>query len=113
MLDSLNVQTGIRHEIVVYKKLNQIKGSLIAVEDLPFCKRHGYQDEGEYRVIYENANEALSIKNISINLSCIEKITFSPFIYPQLFEAMKEIITKIPGCEKLKLDRSTLVNNPN
>jgi hypothetical protein len=113
LLDSLNVQTGIRHEIVVYKKLNQIKGSLIAVEDLPFCKRHGYQDEGEYRVIYENANEALSIKNISINLSCIEKITFSPFIYPQLFEAMKEIITKIPGCEKLKLDRSTLVNNPN
>lgn len=113
LLNLLSEKTGIRHEIVVYKKLNQVKGSLIAVEDLPFCKRHGYLDEGEYRVIYENANEALPIKNISINLSCIEKITFSPFISIPLFEAMKEIITKIPGCEKLKLDRSTLVNNPN
>jgi hypothetical protein len=113
LLNLLSEQTEIRHKKVDYKKLNQIKEFLIADEDLPFCKRHGYLDEGEYRVIYENANDAQSIKNISINLSCIEKITFSPFIPQPLFEAMKEIITKIPGCEKLKLYRSTLVNNLN
>lgn len=68
-------------------------------------------DEGEFRVIYSDSEKERQFLDCDIKLSYIKRITLSPWMPKALFEASKSTLKDIPGCEKLVIARSTLVDN--
>jgi hypothetical protein len=111
LLDIVRRIPGVTCEPVDYKTLNKMRGKNHPVNWLPFIKRHGFQDECEFRIIYESKRATLSTKDIKIPLTSIEKITLSPWIKKALLKSVKESIQSINGCNKIKIYRSTLVGN--
>ena len=94
-----------------YLKLKDAKKRKPTIDELPFIKRYAFEDEDEFRIIFESTDLILPIKNISIPLSSIEKVTLSPWAPPILAKHIKEILKSIPGCENLDIVRSTLIGN--
>jgi hypothetical protein len=78
---------------------------------LPFLKRFPYGDEREFRAIYETKETKIQTLEIAIPLSCIERITLSPWIPATLAAHLKRTIRDIDGCENLEVVRSTLISN--
>jgi hypothetical protein len=111
LIEAVDQVSGTSYGSLEYLKLKAMRKGPIPLEKLPFIKRYGFKDEWEFRIIYESENLSSPTKDIGIPLSSIEKITFSPWIPETLAGPMKNIIHTINGCEKLKIIRSTLVNN--
>lgn len=111
LLNAINDQPGISFDSVNYLKLSQMRENNVTLARLPFIKRYGFQDECEFRVIYESRRSAIMTKDIAIPLSAIEKVTLSPWIPKVLASPLKGAICSIQGCAKLKVGRSGLVGN--
>ncbi|MGB9456936.1 MAG: DUF2971 domain-containing protein [Bryobacteraceae bacterium] len=111
LLKAVGARQGLRGDAVVYRKLNEIRKKPIATEDLPFLKRYPFQDEDEFRLIYESKDEELSKLDIPVPLSCIDRVTLSPWLHHDLLSAVRQLLQKIEGCAKLRITRSTLINN--
>jgi hypothetical protein len=77
----------------------------------PFLKRKAFEDEREYRIIYESSTERLQSKQVSIKLSCIRKVTLSPWLPESVADAVIDVIRGIKGCEGLLVNRSSLIDN--
>jgi hypothetical protein len=110
LFHALKAQAGIRMGDVRYLTLEEIKTKTMTVAELPFLKRFPFQDEDEYRAIYESASRVSSF-DIAIPLASIERITLSPWVHPALVPYMKETVKSIDGCDKLKVSASTLIGN--
>lgn len=82
------------------------------VKNLPFLKRKGYIGEQEYRIIYEN-REKMSEKRMRFDINSIKKIRINPWVSDKGYEAIKETIITLPGCQKLKgiISKSGLVTS--
>jgi hypothetical protein len=108
---------GTYNDSVIYRSLHQIeklgqnqnKDDLVAI--FPFLKRFGFQDEKEYRIIYESKSEEISTKDIPISLSCINKIILSPWLDHDLFTRIKDEIRSIDDCQELEISRSRLTDS--
>jgi len=74
-------------------------------------KRKPFKDEGEFRVILESRTEALETFDVPFDLSAIKRITLSPWLAKPVAESVKHVIRMIDGCDKLKVSRSTLIEN--
>jgi hypothetical protein len=77
----------------------------------PFLKRKQFEDEDEFRIIYESGTENLQFKRVRIDLSCIHKVTLSPWLPQPIAESVIDIINKIDGCSELTVNRSSLLDN--
>ena len=51
------------------------------------------------------------MKDIPIPLSCITRITLSPWVHESLTKHIKNVLIGIDGCEKIEIVRSTLIGN--
>jgi hypothetical protein len=103
---------SVRTRAVAYKEIQQIRGQAeIKLEDLPFIKRFPYRDEQEFRVIFVSQDEAVEHKDYPIEMSCIRRITLSPWMSKALAASVKKTLRSIPGCSMIKISRSTLVDN--
>jgi Protein of unknown function (DUF2971) len=111
LLKAARQQSGTRAQTVTYLKLTDIKNKTVATEDLPFLKRRAFEDEDEFRVIYESATETKTTLDLPIPLSSVERITLSPWIPPALAEHVKRVLRSVDGCANLKVVRSTLIGN--
>lgn len=111
LLRSLRSQEGLRAQSVRYLTVNEINKKRLAVEDLPFLKRYPYEQENEFRIIFESKMERKSRLDIAISLSSIDKITLSPWIHPALSGELKAVLKSIEGCKSLRVVRSTLIGN--
>ena len=111
LLQVLRGKSGIRFGLVNYLTLTEMRKERNTKDLLPFIKRHGFQDEREFRIIYEDKKVAIPTRDIQIPLSRIERITLSPWLPKALDESVKNTIRSIKGCEKIKIARSTLVGN--
>jgi hypothetical protein len=96
---------------VTYMTLSKIRSKNLKVTDLPFLKRHAFEHEDEFRIIYTSKADRLSKLDISIPLSCIEKITLSPWMNSGLSHYVKQTLWAIKGCNDLEIVRSTLISN--
>jgi hypothetical protein len=96
---------------VTYLKLDEIRKKKLKVAELPFLKRHAFEHECEFRMIYTSKTDKLSSLDIALPLSCVEKITLSPWMHPSLSENVKKTLRAIGGCEDLDIVRSTLIGN--
>lgn len=113
LLRQLPQSKGYRFGSVEYKSLEDMREKVPAINDLPFVKRLGYQDEQEFRLVYENNSERLAAKSVSIDIACIDKIALSPWLPKALINTMRGTVASIDGCEHLGelLTRSSLTGN--
>jgi len=111
LLDAVRKHAHIHMHSVTYMTLSKIRGTRLKVPKLPFLKRHAYEHEDEFRIIYTSTEDKLSTLDISIPLSCIEKITLSPWMHSNLSHYVKQTLWAIRGCSNLKIHRSTLISN--
>jgi hypothetical protein len=113
ILKAVKKQVGVRAKAVQYLTLADIRDIEVKTAALPFLKRAAYEDEREFRIIYESSNKKESSLDIAIPLACIERITLSPWIPSALSDHVKCTIKEIDGCSALKVYRSTLISNEN
>jgi hypothetical protein len=84
---------------VTYLKLDEIRKRKLKVAELPFLKRHAFEHECEFRMIYSSKADKLPSLDIGVPLSCIEKITLSPWMHPSLYRNVRKTLHAINGCE--------------
>ena len=80
------------------------------VEEWPFLKRKPYQDEAEYRILYESHTPNDQLLNVFINLAAIQKITFSPWMPLPIMRSLAKIIMNFDECRDIDVRRSNLLD---
>jgi hypothetical protein len=100
----------VRHGPVRYLKLGEMRNERLTTEELPFVKRYPFEDEREYRIICDSRNECQSL-DLTIPLSCINRITLSPWLHRALFRQVKNLLLTIKGTSGPLIVRSTLIGN--
>jgi hypothetical protein len=111
LLTAVRKQAGIRTGRVRYLTLGEIRKKKLKNDELPFLKRYPYEDEREFRVIYESKASKVPLLDIPIPLSCIDRVTLSPWMPSVMTRHLRNTIHAIDGCKNLKVVRSTLVSN--
>ena len=96
---------------VKYRTIKYAKMKGLPTADLPFVKRRPYKDEHEFRILFVDEDEIKEFARLEISLDWIKRITLSPWMPEPLAETVKSTLKCIRGCEKLKVHRSTLVDN--
>lgn len=96
---------------VSYRLMKNLKNEPPVLSDLPFIKRKQYEDESEFRIIYEDRNKVNFSKSFSIDLNCIERITLSPWLPKALSVTIKKIIKQLPNCTNIEIIRTGVVDN--
>jgi hypothetical protein len=113
LINAVKRQKGIRFGRVKYLTLETLraKSNPLATRHLPFRKRWAFAHEVEYRMIYDSPTKSISALDIVIPLSCIERVTLSPWLAEPLKPTLRDIVHSIPGCSSVKVARSTLISN--
>lgn len=110
LLEALGQQNGVRSGPVKYLKLGQMRTMKPPTRDLPFLKRYPFEAESEFRILFES-REKLKSFDFPIPLSCIDRITLSPWLNQTLSKHIKNVLWDIAGCRELQIVRSTLISN--
>lgn len=111
LLEIVKAQPSIRTEPVKYRTLPEIRRKTPVMRELPFLKRYAFEQEDEFRIVYESKTEKNPTLDIAIPLSCIERITLSPWVPRALSRHIKRTLKSIKGCSNLEIARSTLIGN--
>lgn len=99
LLRAVRDQQGFRHGDVAYRKIEDLSNRHPKLNELPFLKRWPYEPEQEFRIIYEGQERIKSL-DVRITISCIERITLSPWLNKNVVGAVREHINSIPGASK-------------
>lgn len=102
---------GLRWDNAKYMEIKDIKATPPSLDKLPFVKRFPYQHENEVRVLFEDDRESLESADFAIDLGCIRRVILNPWIHSSLVESVKDTLHEINGCGKLKITRTTLIEN--
>ena len=112
LLKAFPVSEGFRCEPIDYKFIQNITEDRPVIERWPFLKRKGFKDEGEFRIIYENAEAYNHVKQVDIGLDAINKVTLSPWLSDTVAASVQSVVNTIKGCERIQVRRSSLIDNP-
>ena len=102
---------GVRVEKVEYLKLEQLVADEHPIETLPFLKRFGFGDEGEYRAAYKNKAAEDHLKQVKIDLSIIERISLNPWMPKSVFESVRATIEAQRQGATFTVNHSSLIDN--
>lgn len=111
LLRAIKKLAGVRTGKVTYLTLKEMRDKALAVRELPFLKRYAFEDESEFRIIYESKTDNKGKLDIDIPLFCIDRITLSPWVHPALSPHIKRMLKSIKGCSTMDIARSTLIGN--
>src|SRR5207245_8461141 len=111
LMNAVKRQPGLKAKHVRYLTLPEIRGMRMKIGDLSFLKRYPFEQEKEFRIIHELRHKKLAKLDVAIPLSCIHRITVSPWMDYSLFRHVKRTIRSIKGCNTLEVVRSTLIGN--
>jgi hypothetical protein len=111
LLQSVANQKGFRSGNVTYPLISQLQRNTPELETWPFLKRRPFEDEKEFRIIYESKTENLRAKHIDIEIASIRKVTLSPWLPDPVADSVRKIIKRIVGCAALEVNRSSLIDN--
>lgn len=109
IFDILSSHKNIRHNAVIYKKLQDVEYNPIPIVNMPFVKRWPYRCEQEYRIIWEGKTTANNYE-IDIPLNTINKITISQNMPDQIFKTIKNYLSFYKNPEA-RISRSTIYEN--
>ena len=62
-------------------------------------------------MLYTSKRDKLSSLDIAVPLSCIEKITLSPWMHPSFSSFVKDTLRAMSGCKGLDIVRCALIGN--
>jgi len=110
-LDCFRKKQGIHSGSVSYILMRDLQNTPPSLEELPFIKRKQYEDEAEFRIIYQNKNKIHRSKNFPLDISCIDRITLSPWMPSPVAKTVKKVISGVHGCGKIKLIRTGVVES--
>jgi len=111
LLSAFDGIPGIEYRSVRYKRINECRAGHLAVADLPFLKRYPYRNDAEFRILWSSRTEERQSKDFDIPLSCVRRVTISPWMPEGLVPAVKETIKAVNGCGRLPVYQSTLLEN--
>lgn len=111
LLACFKKETGVKTGIVVYRLMRDLKETPPSIDELPFLKRKQYEDEAEFRIIYENKSKIFQTKDFQLDLGCIEKIILSPWLPRSVSKTIKGIVHQIPGCASMPIIRTGVVES--
>lgn len=111
LLKSLRGLTGITISKVQYLTVPKARSKKLNIEDLPFVKRSPYVDEREMRILFESASMVRSEHDIPIPLTCISRITLSPWLPRSLFPATRDLLRSFKDCAHIEVYRSSIIDN--
>lgn len=113
LISSADKRDGVRHGPMTYLEKHDFDFQKIDTNELPFIKRNGYNDEREYRFIYESSAEDDGLIGLPIDTSCIKEIIFSPKMPSPLLFSVASIIKKIDesNYHKISMHKSELIND--
>lgn len=111
LLEAIGRDGAIEHRKVCYREINDVCAGPIQTSDLPYIKRYAYGDEQEFRLVFAYADKEMEAHTFDIPLSCISRITLSPWLPKPLEKSIKDTIKQIDGCKNVKVFRSTLIEN--
>jgi hypothetical protein len=111
LLKAFPSSRGFRYGQIEYRLVKTVNNKRPEVESWPFLKRKAFKDEGEFRIIYENQTAHERTKHVDIDLLTINKVTLSPWLPDSVAESVRTLIKTIEGCEGLKVNRSSLIDN--
>lgn len=111
LIKSVKRIRGVEADYVQYCQINDLRSNPPELEELPFLKRYPYRHEGEFRIIYKIKSKELSAKSVPFNLESIIKINLSPWLPDPIVETVNSFIKQTPGCSKLRVSKTTLVES--
>lgn len=111
LMSYLEAAPQIAHDEVRYSRVKDLDKKPPTVAALPFVKRSAYSDEREYRIVYSDRKDALLAKRMPVGLDSIYKVTLSPWLPLSLYGSTKTAIRSIPGCAKLQVRRTNMLDS--
>ena len=110
-IDHVGRIDGLRAEPVSYRTLDEMRSTPPKTEELPFLKRYAFGDEMEFRLFVARNDAKSSTFRVSIGLDAISRIMLSTWLPKEVAKQARSALRSIRGCGKLKIYRSTLVEN--
>lgn len=110
-LSAISKVEGLQSGEVRYKTIKELRDATPSLYELPFLKRFAFKNEGEFRLFYSSKKEGPPIHRIPVPRSCVERIMLSPWLPNIVADRVKKTLKSIPGCSRVKVYRSTLVEN--
>lgn len=112
LLECFKNEKSIKADSVQYFLIKDLasNASNIDIDRLPFIKRKQYEDEAEFRIIYES-KQKLYKKFFSIDINCIEKIVISPWMPNDVAKTIKKMIPTIEGCKNIKVLKTGVIES--
>jgi hypothetical protein len=110
-LERLNKENKFRVKKVGYYFIDSLEREVPTIDDLPFIKRKPYEDECEYRVIYENKDKKIPIEYIQITPKDIQRIIINPWVNKSVSNSVKSVIKSIEGFQRTTVFQSTVLEN--
>ncbi len=110
LVDSLHGK-GLRHDSVDYCEIRKLEETEPQLDRLPFLKRIPYQDEVEFRIIYESKTESLEFRDLTMPVAAVKGVVFNPWIPRSVFRSAKAIIRTIDECKNLQVTKTTVLEN--
>ena len=111
LLRSFAYLKGFRSKEVTYRLVKDVEKKKPQMDTWPFLKRKPFEDEGEFRIIYESRTDTARIKHVSIDLHCIRRITLSPWMPDSIATSVIGVLRTIPHCRNMDVYRSSLLEN--
>lgn len=111
LLNSVDQTKGFTHGPVVYRRIKTLRLSPQLPQRWPFTKRTAFADEREYRIIYRGRGRKIEALHHSIQPQWVRRITLSPWMPAPLLSSVTSVIHSIQGFARLRVARSTLLNN--
>ena len=102
---------GVKVKKVKYLKLDELVAEDHPMETLPFLKRFGFGDEGEYRAVYQNKAAEDDLKQVQIDLNIIERISLNPWMPALVFDSVRTTIEAHRQGATFMVDHSSLIDN--
>jgi hypothetical protein len=109
LLDGLTEAAGFTLRKVDYAFITEVVLNRPKLADWPFLKRKPFEDEGEFRIVYENKTQDEPTKAIPIPLACIRRITLSPWLPEAVAQTVSKVLKQLPDCAAIQVGRSSLL----
>lgn len=102
---------GLRYDSVIYYNNKELLAKKLDIDNLPFIKRKAFEDEKEFRLLYEDNKVVHTVMEFEIELKIIRRIRISPWLPKSIVKSVRDTIKSIDGCESLEVYHSTLLDN--
>ena len=109
LLEGMTTEAGFTLRKVDYAFIKNVVSNRPQLADWPFLKRKPFEDEGEFRIVYENKTKEERTKEVPIQLSSIRMITLSPWMPETVAKTVTKVLQDLPGCSSMTVGRSSLL----